>query len=494
MSSHPSPGPSQPPYANPNPNPSAPPPNRQHKPKNYTPGIAAGAEDAKYKAKYRELKKKVKEIEADNDKLLFKTLQSKRNIQRMRIERAILYERLSAHPPSPRLHHREPAPNVYAAPPPSQHYPPHQAPPRAHHAHHPREVAYEQPHMIPVDPNDPAAIDYYRSHGAQIRVVTGHDGQHITVAEMPPPPMVPPPTHAPPPPPPSRQRHPAHPPPMAPSVPPPQHLEPPRGYELHRSASNHSYSHSPSTSSHSRSHSRGQPPPHGPGVSGYPAPPEHSPPYALHEPAQPLYHPSERYAPPPAPAYPTHAHPHAPPAPPSPRIHSHQRVGPGANVNNYGQPEREPLREARDRERERDWEVERDRRVRREEPPAGYAARAPTPPFASVRGEREREGYVRTHRSPSARSRSGSTVGAPPLEREREYAPRSPPRGYYERDYERRRPPAHLERERDGELEDRRLVPGGRGAYQESDGGQSRSDVEGDVEMGDVRGRDSERD
>ena len=32
-------------------------------PKNYTPGITAGAEDSKYQAKYKELKKKVKEIE-----------------------------------------------------------------------------------------------------------------------------------------------------------------------------------------------------------------------------------------------------------------------------------------------------------------------------------------------------------------------------------------------------------------------------------------------
>jgi hypothetical protein len=53
MSRQPSPGPSHfPPSAN----------NRQ-KSKNYTQGIAAGAEDAKYKTKYRELKKKVKEIE-----------------------------------------------------------------------------------------------------------------------------------------------------------------------------------------------------------------------------------------------------------------------------------------------------------------------------------------------------------------------------------------------------------------------------------------------
>lgn len=72
-------------------------------------GIAAGAEDTKYATKYKELKKKVKEIESvsfwrivcdtgevllmrvppqDNDKLHFKVLQAKRSIQRMKLERA----------------------------------------------------------------------------------------------------------------------------------------------------------------------------------------------------------------------------------------------------------------------------------------------------------------------------------------------------------------------------------------------------------------------
>jgi hypothetical protein len=56
MSRQPSPGPSHFP-------PSAQHANNRQKSKNYTQGIAAGAEDAKYKTKYRELKKKVKEIE-----------------------------------------------------------------------------------------------------------------------------------------------------------------------------------------------------------------------------------------------------------------------------------------------------------------------------------------------------------------------------------------------------------------------------------------------
>jgi hypothetical protein len=97
MSRHPSPGPStQPPQ---------PAISARQKQKPYTIGIAAGAEDAKYQAKYKELKRKVKDIETvgsflvqlasnflislqDNDKLHYKVLQAKRSIQRMKLERA----------------------------------------------------------------------------------------------------------------------------------------------------------------------------------------------------------------------------------------------------------------------------------------------------------------------------------------------------------------------------------------------------------------------
>jgi len=82
----------------------------KQKSKTFTPGIAAGAEDVKYQNKYKELKRKVKEIEAvsidawyfppykrshsgvkDNDKLQFKVLQAKKSINRMKIERASVY-------------------------------------------------------------------------------------------------------------------------------------------------------------------------------------------------------------------------------------------------------------------------------------------------------------------------------------------------------------------------------------------------------------------
>lgn len=82
-------------------------PPRQKHPKSAPIGIAAGAEDAKYHAKYKELKRKVKDIEAvisyfprrvihrstsssmqDNDKLHFKVLQAKLSIRRTKMERA----------------------------------------------------------------------------------------------------------------------------------------------------------------------------------------------------------------------------------------------------------------------------------------------------------------------------------------------------------------------------------------------------------------------
>jgi hypothetical protein len=63
MSRQPSPGPSQPLAAGQVFQAVPPPPIRQ-KSKTFTPGIAAGAEDVKYQAKYKELKRKVKEIEA----------------------------------------------------------------------------------------------------------------------------------------------------------------------------------------------------------------------------------------------------------------------------------------------------------------------------------------------------------------------------------------------------------------------------------------------
>ncbi|EPQ59156.1 hypothetical protein GLOTRDRAFT_35241 [Gloeophyllum trabeum ATCC 11539] len=88
MSRHPSPGPSQSLHYGQVLQASAPTHPSRQKSRAYATAVAAGAEDIKYQLKYKELKRKVKEIEADNDKLYFKVLQAKKNIQRMRLERA----------------------------------------------------------------------------------------------------------------------------------------------------------------------------------------------------------------------------------------------------------------------------------------------------------------------------------------------------------------------------------------------------------------------
>ncbi|KAJ7167517.1 hypothetical protein C8R46DRAFT_1191645 [Mycena filopes] len=135
--------PTPPPQPGPFPNPAQ----RQSTQPPFAVGIAAGAEDVKYQAKYKDLKRKVKEIEADNDKLHFKVLQAKRSIQRMKLERAVLYERLQQVPPSPELQDRQALPPVH----PSPHQPPHQ-----HHSLPPNRVDRTPP-------------DYLRTHSGSLR-------------------------------------------------------------------------------------------------------------------------------------------------------------------------------------------------------------------------------------------------------------------------------------------------------------------------------------
>ncbi|KAI0032958.1 hypothetical protein K488DRAFT_85409 [Vararia minispora EC-137] len=73
MSAHPSPGPSQAQPAS---------------TRKFALGLQQGAAEEKYRTKTKTLRKKIREIEAENDKVYAKTLQAKRNIQRLRIERA----------------------------------------------------------------------------------------------------------------------------------------------------------------------------------------------------------------------------------------------------------------------------------------------------------------------------------------------------------------------------------------------------------------------
>ncbi|CAG8708618.1 5422_t:CDS:2, partial [Dentiscutata erythropus] len=62
-------------------------------------GISA-SDEMKYKRKYRELKKKIREMEEENEKLTLKLTKAKKNIQRLRIERNFLFDRLEQSQPT----------------------------------------------------------------------------------------------------------------------------------------------------------------------------------------------------------------------------------------------------------------------------------------------------------------------------------------------------------------------------------------------------------
>lgn len=69
----------------------------KHKSKAYNSALAIRSDAAKYRAKYKDLKKQVLAVEAENDRMHATTLRHKRNIQRMRLERA--YVSASHHAP-----------------------------------------------------------------------------------------------------------------------------------------------------------------------------------------------------------------------------------------------------------------------------------------------------------------------------------------------------------------------------------------------------------
>ncbi|KAH7930661.1 hypothetical protein BV22DRAFT_1124696 [Leucogyrophana mollusca] len=358
-------------------------PATRQKNKTYATGIAAGVEDEKYQAKYKELRRKVKEIELDNDKLHFKVLQAKKSISRMKLERAVLYERLSAVPPSPDVHDHHALPPIHPGPGiPPQH---------AHHiGHH-----HHRDHSHPADMNDHGAMDYMHPNST-VRIIYGPDGRPIqALSEGPIGPGVAP-SHAvssvhmsrrgsasghds------SRQL-----PPLS-QMTPGQHLEPPRAHGHSHPHSPHLHPHSNGSHSRSRSHSAssrsrghqvpGQGPPHG----YHQYSPDILPPvqHGLHSPPAPSERERSR-------RHDVHdrgshhgdphthgrhsmvAHSHSSSShssllsPPgaragSTRIHNHQRVGPGANINHPDiEYERELDRERAWAARQRELDLERD--------------------------------------------------------------------------------------------------------------------------------------
>ncbi|CAH1763649.1 20380_t:CDS:2 [Entrophospora sp. SA101] len=56
--------------------------------------LSASDEEIKYRRKYKELKKKIHEMEEENDKINLKLVRAKKSIQRLKIERSFLVDRL----------------------------------------------------------------------------------------------------------------------------------------------------------------------------------------------------------------------------------------------------------------------------------------------------------------------------------------------------------------------------------------------------------------
>ncbi|KAI9574784.1 hypothetical protein HD554DRAFT_2011749 [Boletus coccyginus] len=437
-------------------------PSMRQKNKAYATGIAAGVEDEKYQAKYKELKRKVKEIEMDNDKLQFKVLMAKKSIQRMKLERAVLYERLSAVPPSPDVHGHASLPPLHAGP---------GVPPQ-----HPQQKPGSGQHRDPrsMDISDSNTPDYIHPSG-NIRVISGPDGRPVQVSDGPIGPGVAP-SHA------VSSAHMSRRgsasghdsrqlPPLS-QLTPVQHLEHPRSHAQSQPHT-HLHSHSNGSDSHSRphssSHSRGQGPPHGyhQGVIPYPQqyPPEsvpsgqaiQSPPlerersrrYDTHERSShsgdPYPHGRHQMA---------HASPHSTIMSPTSargsttRVHNHQRVGPGTSINHPD------FEHERDIERERNWSRQREHDYDREAPrdyTNSALVRNSPPPHLRSRLERDYQDhpsyrlredqtylcepigpgvYGRSSRSDTPGSGSGSAEAQPRSDAHAQYYDRERPRPY----------------------------------------------------------------
>jgi hypothetical protein len=59
-----------------------------------------GTEESRYRTKCKDLKRKITDVEAENDMLTVKIDRAKRSITRMRLERALLLEKLEERTPA----------------------------------------------------------------------------------------------------------------------------------------------------------------------------------------------------------------------------------------------------------------------------------------------------------------------------------------------------------------------------------------------------------
>ncbi|KAL4081547.1 hypothetical protein V8B97DRAFT_1923656 [Scleroderma yunnanense] len=323
---------------------------------------------------------------------------AKKSIQRMKLERAVLYERLSAVPPSPDLHGHHTLPPMHPGPGvPPQHSQPVSTP------------MYHRDHSRGVDVNDHNAPDYIHSSG-NVRVIPGPDGpigpgvppsHSISAVQM------------------SRRSSSSGQdarqlPPFS-QLTPVQHIEHQRPPVHSQGHSPHFLAHSVGPDSRSRSHSsssrlRGplpsQGPPHGYHTGGVPHPQQyplesispaqqgpHSPPLG-HE--RPRRHESRERG-----NHDSHFHGHQQMPHPSShssmlsptstrgsslaRVHHHQRMGPGVSHVEY-ENERELERE---REHDHTWSRQREHDYDREGPMREYPAHASPPPLSHMRSRLE---------------------------------------------------------------------------------------------------------
>lgn len=415
-------------------------PSARQKNKAYTAGIAAGVEDEKYQAKYKELKRKVKEIELDNDKLRFKVLTAKKSIQRMKLERAVLYERLSTVPPSPDLHGHHALPPMHPGP----GVPPQPSQPISASMQH-------RDHSRGIDVNDHNTPDYIHTSG-NVRVISGPDSRLVQVSDSPIGPGVPPSmpaVHM------SRRSSSSGQdsrqlPPLSQLTPVQSHLEHQRPPAHSQAQSPHLLPHNVNSDARSRSHSsssrlRGPlPSPHGYHTGGishpqqYPfesVPPgqqgQHSPPMG-HERDRPRQHDShERGNHDPHPhqrPHMTHPSPHSTLRSPvntrgssSARAHHHQRLGAGSNINHIEYENERQL----DRERDRPWSRQREHDYDRETaareygnthasppPPSHSRSRLQDPPPSSSYRHSREEQYYASSREPIGPGMYGRTSRA----------------------------------------------------------------------------------
>lgn len=477
-------------------------PSARQKNKPYATGIAAGVEDEKYQAKYKELKRKVKEIEmvrqtsprirssfivplpgqrqAPVQGPYGQEIHSAHEIRKsvsmswtshlfiISCDISVLYERLSAVPPSPDLHGHAPLPPMHPGP---------GVPPQ-----HAQQIPGSGQHRDSrsLDINDTNTPDYVHPSG-NIRVISGPDGRPVPVSDGPIGPGMPPShavsaVHT------SRRGstsgHDSRQLPPLSQLTPVQHLEHSRNHAQSQPHTAHIHSHSNGSDArsrpHSTSHSRGQGPPQGYQQGGVPHPQQHpsesvSSGQGMHSP--PLGHERERSR-----RYDTHersshsgdpyphgrhqmahASPHSTIISPTSargstsRVHNHQRVGPGTSINHPD------FEHERDLERERNWSRQREHDYDREAPrdytnPA--SVRNSPPPHMRSRPERDYQDhpsyrlreeqvyirepvgsgvYGRSSRSDTPGSGSGSAEAQPrsdahsqyyDRERQRPYAPR----------------------------------------------------------------------